>query len=203
MQRVGFDKKVIFHSVSNGSIDNDEVYFSAVRHVCEVTASMQKYTCPEPIMILKGNVRFFDFNMPLLVRVATALNIYANNYDIFNVSCEDAIFCKQLLGRDVFRGKANGDHALILSPKTIQDLAYNTTITQAYKTLHAYMQKVCTNQLLLANPVCYQENKDNACTLLIKAELSAHIWFMFGKYWPSRYFQEYTYWKCVSTHGIK
>jgi hypothetical protein len=186
-KRMMIDKKLVVHHVIEGSVDEPEVYLKAVKEVCNVATSMQpKHEFMQPIAIFKGNIRFIEHNITKLIRVATALNIYNNFWDVFNLSCEDAILTKELLKGDIFQGESSGDFALLLSPKTFHKLASSTN---KYTTLKGFMNSECKQQLLLAHPLCFQCNSkyDN---VLVKADISLAIWYTIGKYAPKS-FQKY------------
>jgi hypothetical protein len=188
-KRLKIDDKLVIYHVTEGSIYEPEVYLKAVREVCKVASCMQPdNTYMQPIAIFKGNIRFIDYKIPKLIRVATALNIYDNFWDVFNFSCEDAIFNKEVLKGDVFKGESSGDFALLLSPKTFRKLASSK---EKHITLKSFMNSKCKHQLLLAHPLCFQYGcrVDN---VLVKADLSLAIWYTIGKYAPN-IFQRFLY----------
>ncbi len=198
-ERVGLDTKLIFYYMSKGSINDNHTYYNAIRDVCIIASELQGNKPYEPILIFKGNVRFIDFHMQYMVLVATSLNIYAKSYDIFNLSCEDAVYHKILLGRNVFRGTAKGDYALILPPTTITKLA---SIENKHKSLSNFIESECKNQLLLAQPICYRVGVQTLENQLIKSDMSSYIWFTIGKFIPYNTIQRFFYWNMVTTLDI-
>jgi hypothetical protein len=190
LKRLKIDKKLVIYHIIEGSVHEPEVYLKAVNEVCKVATSMQSEQDEymQPIAIFKGNIRFIDCNIPKLIRVATALNIYDNVWDVFHFSCEDAIINKELLKGDIFRGESSGDCGLLLSPKTFHKLA---SLTKEHITLKSFINSECNQQLLLAHPLCYQcECKVD--DVLVKSDLSLAIWHTIGKFAP-KVFQRYLY----------
>lgn len=199
--RLGIDKQVVFHYITEGTVHDPLTYMLAVQEICKATIgrwSTSHDHSEYPIAIFKGNIRFIDYNIPKLVRVSTALNIHNAFWDICNLSCQDAIYSKELLKGDVFRGQSKSDHALLLSAKTIKKL----TTQHEYTTLQAFMDKECKQQLLSAHPLCYQYEYYNYHEVVTKAELSLSVWQMFGKYIPYLFMQRYFYNHVKVTHNI-
>jgi hypothetical protein len=187
--KLKIDKKLVFYHVTEGSLHEPEVYFEAVKVVCKVASKMQpEHEYMLPIAILKGHVRFIYHNISKLLSVALALNIHDDFWDVFNLSCEDAIFNKEVLKGDIFKGDSSGDFALLLSPKTFHKLASSR---KKHITLKSFMNSECKQQLLLAHPLCFQyECKFD--DVLAKADISLAIWYTIGKYTP-KFFQRYLY----------
>ena len=202
-KRLKVDKKVIFYIITEGSIHCPKAYFKAVKEVCKVASSLQSSKDDmQPIAIFKGNIRFMHCHIPKLVRVSTALNIYHRAWDIFNLSVEDAIYTKEVLKDDVFRGNSASDKALLISPKIFQQLARVDGEHKKFNTMKDYIDAECKHQLLLAHPLCYQSDLYNLTDILVKADISLTVWYIVGKYSPP-YVQRYFYNRVKWTHGIQ
>jgi hypothetical protein len=188
--RLKVDKKLVIYHVTEGSLHEPEVYFKAMKVVCKVASEMQpEHEYMLPIAIIKGHVQFIDHNIPKLLSVALALNIYDNFWDVFNLSCEDAVFTKEVLKGEVFTGESSGDVALLLSPNTFHKLAKQNE----HHTLKNFMYTQCKNQLLLAQTLCFQDELCNVNELLVKGATSLTVWHTLGNYSPTfvkRYFYQ-------------
>ena len=192
-RRMHIDKKLVMYHNIEGSVLNPEVYYKAVKEVCTVAYCMQKeYKSMQPIAIFKGHIRFIDNNITKTIRVATALNVYDTIWDVLNLACEDAVFSKELLKGDIFRGESNGDHALLLSLKTVHKLAIKHTDQKDFTTFQEFMSTECKYQMLLAHPLCFHSDYLNLHKLLVQSDLSLTVWYTFGRYCP-HFFKRYIY----------
>jgi hypothetical protein len=192
-KRMHIDKKLVLYYIIEGSLFDPEVYYKAVKEVCFVATRLQTYNeFMQPIAIFKGHVRFIDQNITKTVRVATALTIYDSFWDVLNLACEDAVFSKELLKGDIFRGESNGDHALLLSPKTVHKLAIKHTDQKDCTTFQEFMNTECKYQMLLAHPLCFHSDYLNLHKLLVQSDLSLTVWYAFGRFCP-HFLKKYIY----------
>ena len=180
---------------------DSSTYYLAIQEICKATVgrwSTLHDNSRNPIAIFKGHIRFIDCNIPKLVRVSTALNIYNSFWDVCNLSCQDAIYKKELLKGDVFRGYSDGDFALLLSPTTVNKISTQ----HQYTSLQTFMNKECKQQLLLAHPLCYQAEYYNFHQILTKADISLSVWQTLGKYMPYHLVQRYFYNYIKMSHDV-
>jgi hypothetical protein len=154
LTRFGVDDKVILCYVTDGTIHSPNKYFQVVHSVCKVFFDEEiPQDLHQPIVVFKGCVRFVPYNLPKLLRVATAMNIYNNIWDIFSLACEESTFSREILRNDVYEGSPCGEKALLLSPKTIRDLACLKPRYYKSMTMSQYMSS--KKQFFLSQPICY------------------------------------------------
>lgn len=188
-EKLCLDKNIVFHYIANG-----ESHFEAMCGVCKVAVALQDDCVEQPIIVFRGNIKFIDDNLSKLIRVSTAMNIYHKKWDLFNLSCEEAVYKRELLKNDIYAGVAKADTAVIISPNIVKKLA--STNVNEYKRFQEFVDAHCKKQLLLAHPLCYQHDKQNMLEVLTHADMSLGIWHVIGRYLPFSIVYDYFYQVC-------